>query len=555
MGIPTSGSVEPGEVVLEEPGAAIPIPFGPAEDASAEEIVHGFLAAAAVGVYDDYATAMEFLTGTAANGWDPRAGITIYDDEVPNVNVIEREGVAALSVGSIATVDESGRYTESWTDAPVKQNITLNQDGAGQWRITGVPDGVLMSWTDFESSHRAVGVYFATLDGQTLVPEVRWFFESRRLDGAVQALVAGPSSWLRDGVRTGVPEGVRPPAGVTIDDDDVLTVQLASDIAGTPDTQDRSLLQAQLKATITSTREVVSDIKVTVNDELSEAVDAPAPTVNPSPSGGPYVLVTGADGVAVLAEVRAGEAQPVADAAPLVGLNASSPAISLDGSIRVVLDDAQRLVLLPLDAGEPQVLFPLEGAEPQVGTSLLPPSVDRHGWVWTGERLSAGVLTAVSATGEVLEVPTGWLADREVRSIRVSRDGARIAVAYQSPDGPSVIEVAAIVRDEDGRPQGLGEARLVVGAALTDVVEISWLDESTLAVLGAGQAAEGPMAYTVPLGGRSEVRPALPDAQGIAAAGEALYLVDASGELLLLRGEASTWTSVVAGVRDPTFPG
>jgi hypothetical protein len=548
MGIPTSGTVEPGEVVLEEPGAAIPIPSGPSEDASAEEIVNGFLAAAGAGVYDDYATALEFLTSTAANGWNPRAGITIYDEE-PIVRVLEGQEVAALSVGTVATVDDAGRYTESSTDAPVKLDLTLNQDGAGQWRISDLPDGVLMSWTDFESSHRAVGVYFAALDGETLVPEVRWFFESKRVDGAVQALVAGPSEWLRDGVRTGVAAGVRSPAGVTIDDDDVLSVTLTSDIAGTLDPQDRSLLQAQLEATIAATRAVVSDIKVTVNDELSEAVEGPEPVIDPPPGSGPYVLVTGGDGVDALAEIRGGEVQVLADAAPLAGLTASSPAISLDGSIRVVLDAAQRLVLLPLEGAEPQVLH--EGA------SLLPPSIDRHGWVWTGERLSAGTLTAVSASGEdPVEVPVDWLADREVRSIRVSRDGARLAVAYQSPDGPTVIEVAAIVRDADGRPQGLGEARLVVGAALTDVAEISWLDESTLAVLGKGQGVENLTAYTVPLGGRSEARPALPAAQGIAAALEALYLVDADGELLLLRGEASTWTSVAdVVVRDPAFPG
>lgn len=548
MGIPTSGPVEPGEVVLPEPDTAIPMPFGPVNDASPMEIVNGFLAAAAVGVYDDYETALEFLTGTAANQWKPRAGITIYENEAPVPRVIEREGIAALSVESVATVDDAGRYTESATDAPVKLDLTLNQDGAGQWRITGVPDGVLMRWSDFVSSHREVAVYFATPDGSVLVPEMRWFAASKVVDGAVQALVGGPSPWLRDGVRTGVPDGVRPPAGVTIDEDNVLTVRLTSDLAGTPDAQERSLLQAQLKATIASTHAVVSDIKVTINDELSEAVDAPDLIINPSSDGGPYVLVTAADGVAALAQVSGGEAQPVADAAPLTGLRAASPALSLDGSVRVVLDDGRRVVLLPLEGAEPQELFP--------GTALLPPSVDRHGWIWTSESESAGVLTAVSASGEPpVEIAADWLAGRQVRSIRVSRDGARVAVAYQSPDGPSVIEVAAIVRDEEGRPQGLGEARLVVGAALTDVVEVSWLDEATLAVLGTGPGADTPAAYTVPLGGRSQMRPALPGATGIAAAPGALYVVDAAGELLLLRGEASTWTLVADEVRDPAFPG
>lgn len=548
MGIPTSGPVQAGEVVLPEQEDAIPIPNGPARDATPEEIVNGFLQAAAAGVYDDYATAVEFLTDAAAKEWKPRATITIYGSDAPDVRVIQSEGVAAVVAESIATVDDAGRYTESPADAPpVEQDLTLGQDGAGQWRIAELPDGVLMSWSGFASSHREVAVYFATLDGAALVPEMRWFARAKVVDGAVQALVGGPSPWLRDGVETGVPEGVQPPAGVTKDDANVLTVNLTSNLAKPLDAAARSMLQAQLVATVASTHAAIKEIRVTINGEFSEAVDAPGLTVNPAPTGGPYVLSTGADGVSVLSEVTGGKVVPVEGAAPLTGLVASKPALSPDGTIRVVLDAAQRLVLLPPDAAEPKVLLP--------GSSLLAPSVDRYDWIWTGERTSTGALTAVSASDEVVPVAADWLAGREVRSVRVSRDGARVAVAYQSPAGPSVIEVAAIVRDADGRPQSLGEERLVVGASLTDVTEVSWLDDATLAVLGKGPGSDVATAYKVPLGGRTTMQPTVPGAAGVAAAPETLYLVDDAGQLLLLRGQASTWTAVVKGVRDPAFPG
>lgn len=548
MGIPTSGPVEAGEVVLPEQGTSIPIAYGPTVDASPEEIVNGFLRAAAVGVYDDYATAMEFLTGTAAKQWRPRTTITIYDTGVPQVRMVESDGVAAVSVEASATVDDAGRYTESPPDAAaVKQDLVLGQNGAGQWRITDLPDGVLMSRSGFETSHREVGIYFATLDRAALVPEMRWFAESKLLDGAVQALVAGPSPWLRDGVVTGVPDGVRPPAGVLLDSDNTVTVNLTSNLANPADSQDRSLLQAQLVATINSTHVAFKGVRVTVNDQSSEAVETLNLPVDPAPTGGPYVLAAGTDGTTVLAEVTGGEVVPVEGAAPLTGLVASSPAVSLDGTIRAVLDGGQRLVVLPPDSAPP--------VEVHAGTALLAPSVDRYGWIWTGERQSVGALAAVSASGEVVPVTADWLAGREVRSVRVSRDGSRIAVAYQSPAGPSVIEVASVVRDDDGRPQSLGEERLVVGASLTDVTEVAWLDAATLAVLGTGAGAEIPTAYTVPLGGRTSMKPTVAGARGIAAAPETLYLVDETGSLLLLRGQTSTWTAVVTGVRDPVLGG
>lgn len=546
MGIPTSGPVQEGEVQLSEPDSVIPMPTGPRAGATPEEIVNGFLAAAAVGVYDDYQTAMEFLSVPARGEWVPWASTTVYGTSDPDVDVDEEEGIAVVTVEPVATVDDGGRYTEAAGGTPMPLALSLTQS-AGEWRITDLPDGVLMSYNGFVDSHREVGIYFASLDGQVLVPEMRWFQRSKVVEEAARALVEGPSPWLRDGVRTGVPGGVTPPlAGVMIDDANVLTLNLSSDIAGTPEVSERNLLQEQLAATLAGTRAVISDITVTLNGRpWAPTSDVPDLVVNPAPASGPFVLVDDADGVSYLAEIANGEAVPVPDVAPLTGMRASSPAVSLDGAIRVVLDDRQRLVLLPAEGGDPTTIHE--------GTALLPPSVDRHEWVWTAEQFPTAGLTAVSASGEVQEVPADWLVGREVRSVRVSRDGVRVAVAYQSPEGPSVIEVAAIVRDEDGRPQGLGAGRLVVGASLDDVVEVSWLNESTLAVLGTGAGVDALTAYEVPLGGSSTSKAAQPGAVDIAATPERIYLADEVG--VLRRNQANTWTLVVDGVRDPAFPG
>ncbi len=553
MGLPTSGPVQQGDVVLSELDAAIPIPTGPRDDDTPEEIVNGFLAAASSGVYDDYETAREFLMSTAFREWRPRSATTIYDTQDPEVHIADDEkGGVTVALDPIATVDAAGRYTEAAAGAPVELELRLDRDANGEWRIADLPDGVLMSWTNFVSSHRQVEVYFATRDAQLLVPEVRWFQSTRMVEQAVRALVGGPSPWLRDAVRTGVPAGsTLPQTGVTIDDAGGLTLDLESTIVGTPDELEdpeelRNLFQAQLEATLAGATAVEGDISVRFNGWPWEPTERLTPRIDPAPDSGPFVLADGEEeGETVLAEVEDGTVVPLADVASLEGIVASRPAISLDGEIRVLLDAGRRLVLLPAEAAAPEVLLE--------GTALLPPSVDRDGWIWTAEHVTAGELTAVSPTGDVVVVPAAWLAGREVRSVRVSRDGARIAVAYQSAEGPSVIEVAAVQRDTRGRPQALGRERIVVGAALNDVREVSWYDEVTLAVLGSVPNADGPTAYLVPLGGASSARAPQAGAVDIAASPDRIYLLGADG--VLRWNQASTWTAVVEGVRDPAFPG
>lgn len=544
MGMPTSGPVQGGDVVVPEPENAIPIPSGPTEGATPEGIVNGFLAAAAAGVYDDFGTAKSFLTSSAAQKWRPQASTTLYLTQDPEVEVSEEDRSASVTVEPVGTVDDAGRYTEEVDGASLQVALTLAQVG-GEWRISGVPDGVLMSLNSFQGAHRPVRVYFASPDGRQLIPEQRWFLASRVVPEAAKALVDGPSPWLRDGVTTGVPEGVRLLySGITLQDT-VLTVGLASDIGKAPDVEQRNLLQAQLEATMASTNTGVTEIKVTINDAPWEPSGVPELVVDPAPSAGPFVISHDDAGTAVLAEVSDRKVVPVADAAPLGGLAASSPAISQDGTVRVVLDAGRRLMLVPPDSAQPQAL-----AE---GTSLLPPSIDRFDWVWTGERASAGTLMAVSPAGERVDVAAAWLSDRQIRSVRVARDGARVAVAYQNSDGRSVVEVAAVVRDAHGRPQRLSDDRLVVGASLSEVTEVSWLDETNLAVLGVGGAGAAQGAYVVPLGGPSEGKAAQPGVVNIAAMPDRLYVADEDD--VLRRFQLSTWAEVAEDVRDPVFPG
>lgn len=552
VSIPTEGPISRGSPAPAEQSLSIPLPLGPQEGSDEEEIVAGFLSAAQAGVFQDYATARQFLApGTE---WDPRPA-TMVASQNP---VVTRTGAGSVvvDVELAAQVDESGVYREATrTPGPELQLPFELRQVAGEWRISSLPDGVVFRDSAFVNAYAQVPLYFATPDRTVAVPDVRWLPSTRGtlLLRTVQALLAGPSPWLRDAVVTALPNlgsALEDVAGP--DAAGVVTVGLSSEVNAVELPDDaRELLQAQLEATLMSSNLrgiAVSGVEVTVRGSPWEVQPS---RVDPLvlevlPGSGPYAVAD-----ARVVEVR-GQEEPVpVDGLPSLGsMAAHHPAVSVDEDVWVVLDGPRRLVLLPTDGSGPVTLH--EGADDDV---LLPPSVDRFDWTWTGAAASGGTLLAVSPAGEVVEVSAPWLAGRQVGSIRVSRGGSRVAIASVGVDGATTLEVAAVIRNASGVPQLLGEERLAVGAHLTEVTEITWLDGASLAVLGTEEGGQ-PGVYEVPVGGPTRLLQAAPeDTVGIAAGrdGETVYAVDSAGVLRLLR--TSSWVQVAEGLRDPSFPG
>lgn len=541
--IPTSGPIRTGDVVsTEQPGVPLQLPSDPVVDAEPAELVRGFLLAGAAGLADEFVVARKFLTARASDEWDPRARVTVYPQRGSGPEVAPQEdGSVVVTVPVEATVDEAGRYTEAAPGSLDTELVfELARDTSGQWRISALPDGVLMDAGNFEVLYRAVPVYFASQDRSHLVPDLRWFATAKTPTLAVSALLWGSSPWLRDAVVSGAPEGARlSTETVTISESGVAQVDLA-EIPTLPEQADRNLLQAQLTETLG--RFPVSGVEVTVGGLPWRETSVPVLQRDVAPGSGPYLLV--GDALAVL---RDGAVEPVEDAASLAGLDASHPAIGFDETVRVVVSGGGRLLLLPVGGAAPVQLL--------AGTALVPPSVDRHGWVWTGEQTSAGSVVAVDATGDAAVLEAPWLDGRTVRSLRVSRDGARVAVVSAGASPTDVeITVASVARDEDGRPTLVAAEPLAVGGAVLDAIEVAWVDEVTLAVLGTSQEFGVPTTHLVPVGGPTEPLTLL-EGRGIAAGRgrQAIYVVDDAGMLLVRQG--NQWKTVAEGVRDPVFPG
>src|SRR5699024_7117153 len=78
-----------------QPGAPYVRALPPASDATAEEVVAGFVQAG-VGPEDDFAMAREYLAAPAREQWDPHAQVTIYSGSQELEVEVSDDGEATL---------------------------------------------------------------------------------------------------------------------------------------------------------------------------------------------------------------------------------------------------------------------------------------------------------------------------------------------------------------------------------------------------------------------------------------------------------------------------
>ncbi|MEV7972739.1 LpqB family beta-propeller domain-containing protein [Cellulomonas sp. NPDC089187] len=541
--IPTSGPVGVGVESQTEQESVEPLGDPPPQDGSPEDIVRGFLGASAAGFSrssgtenDDFRNAREYLSGEIRTSWTPRERVVVYPTASSPQLRLDGSQVQ-VTVRVAARIDADGRYSQAGPAAEETLTFGMVQDSDGQWRISALDDGVVLSEPNFEAIYRSSTLYFLSQDGSFLVPETRWFPLRNLATSIVRALIAGPSTWLRDAVRTAIPEGATlQPDAVSVDGDGVAAVSLAA--GGLPaEPEDRDLMQAQLEASLRPAR--VRSVEVSA-DGVPMGGQAATLERGQDP-GGALEAVQGN----TLVQLSHGEFVPVEGVDSLAGLDLRSPARQPGGELRVGLSGPARLTTLPVEGVNTRTLYTDTAA-------LLPPSVDRWGWVWTA-RGDGDELIAVDDGGDVLRMDVDWLRDREIRSLRVARDASRIAVVSDGADGIR-IDVAAILRDDSGTPQSVGPAQRV-GATLVDATRVVWVDESSLGVLGVSGSVTSAVYHLVPLAGTAEARGAISDPVDIAGGkgDSVVYLSNADDQIYSRSGPS--WVAVADDVQYPSFAG
>src|SRR5690606_5989765 len=147
------------------------------------------------------------------------------------------------------------------------------------------------------------------------------------------------------------------------------------------------------------------------------SASAPDLRVNPGVGRTLTVLTTGDR----LAAYNGAEVSELPDSVDLSSLDPADPAVGYLSNEQTVRPAGEtRLVTAAPTPADPTVLLE--------GENLLPPSYAPNGWIWTGEQENTGELTIARAEGNVETIETPALAGMHVRGLRVSRDGARLAL-------------------------------------------------------------------------------------------------------------------------------
>ena len=517
VGLPATGPVQEGLERAPEPEGIVFLAPDPQPGGEPQEIVSGFLDAATAGVADRFETAQKYLTDGARQRWVPGAGVTIYAGSTPPEVTEGRPGRVTVTVPVAGFVDEMGVYTEEPEGTTKTARFELTEVN-GQWRIAQLDDGVLISAVNFGTQYRQVPLAFFSGDGKYIIPDPRWFPEQNSASFAVRALLEGPAQWLRPGVLSPIPPGTTAePVSVSDGTAEVRLSQAA--LAASP--SDRQMLVAQLEHTLTQLPQVRRVRPLVNRVPFIEGSHGLSPIVDPGVGHAPVALAT--DGLWILSGTNR---------IPIEG------AILEEGkkytALAIPHDDVQSTELpLVVRVGSGEVSTVARGDNPPVtlfeGSQLLSPSYDIHGWVWSGEVESNGTLVATRPGSEVVSVVDApALVDHRVRAVGVSPEGSRIAVIQDLGDAV-VIQVAMIIRDDEGAPTGIGEPQ-TVGHSVKEATDLAWVDSVTLGVLGSSDG-DAETVHTVPLSGPSV----------------ALLSVPGASSLTSGRGERELWVSTSEG--------
>ncbi len=514
----------------------------PSEDATAEEIVQGFLLASAAGLDDDFAVARQFLSPAAASEWNPSAEVRVYPDSQNIQRTRTETGAVRVTVGAVGTLSDAGVFTESPSDAVVSSDFSLARNADGQWRIVSLSDGIFLSEHLFGQMYTAAPLYFLSADSSSLVADLHWYPRRVFPTKAVQALLSGPSEWLEPGVSSAFPAGTMLNNAVTVSDG-VAHVDLTSEALLAEETQ-RAYFMAQLRRTLTSFSSI-KEVSVTVEGTqltIDTAADLP---VYPF---GSFSLSVISDGVP--SQVADNTATPVISSPDIVDLGLTDLAVGYqDTASRYAALANGRTGLFWLDAGSGKWSVVTQG------TQLIRPSFDSFGWVTTGEVDNNGQLSSYAPQNEdavTMSVP--WLQGAHIRDIAVSREGSRIVVVTEV-GGNAEMYVAPIARSADGRPLEIGDP-VRIGQRLSGVVDVSWITPTSVVALGTSTAGSGVGLFEVVIGGPMDTVGSPPaQAKSLTSGRDEQSTVVLTGLDVALGISGRAWNSLADSVTSVALPG
>lgn len=498
-------------------------PSGPTEGASQAEILSGFLAAG-TGPQNDYAVAREFLSESVRASWNPNLEVLVQRQS-PQVS-IGADDTAQLTVDVVAQIDADGKYeTKAFgTNRILDYKFILE---GGQWRLSSAPDATVLIRPVFEVVFRDYAIYFVDRQKRSLVPELRWFPATAATGTKLaNALLRGPSSWLRPAVTSAIPSGTRLSIDAVTVENGVALVDLTAR-ALVASRADRTLLKAQLDATLSQLPNI-QQVAISIERSSQEITDAVGQLRE---DGTPSLVVLGDQG---LEAMMSAETDFLGAGADFFELNPTSKfAIAKQSSWLAALTPAGVIRTSSIDPG-----VAAELVDSRAGIVHI--EFDPQAYLWSVGRARGSEVIATFTNGDQARVAASWLASEAVRGFSISPEGSRIAMLVAGPDRNRVL-VAGIVRDSSGTPIELATP-IEIGSEIAGPAQVNWVNLLTVAVIN--ETADFTNAVLVSIGGTSRTISAFPNARVIVSVGGSsqLFLLGAGGELYRFTG--SSWAIV-----------
>ncbi|UWX96317.1 LpqB family beta-propeller domain-containing protein [Arthrobacter zhaoxinii] len=541
--IPTVGPV--GTAAAEHNGDtgedAVFSPEGPAEDASPQDIIQGFIEAGK-GAVDDYSVARQFLAPELADTWAPTERVTIYRSS--RIVAMPEPDLFQIQLEVHGSVDARGIRTDA-PDGTTETFPVRLEEVEGQRRLSAVPDGIMVSLASFPALFTDHNLYFYSSDYEYWVPDTRWFIQRAGIAAnIVKELLVGPAPYLQGAVVSAFPAGTTLARdAVPVASGEAVVDFVADSLLDSSDLNRQQMVQ-QLKQNlrlnnVTSVKMTVDQRDVDLGKGSGELESAVA-----DPSAGATQIVVNEGELAYYADGP----EPIGDVPSVAEYGPRDPAMFEDGSVIAFLDNRKDTLLITGTGQDVRVAADAE--------KFTPPSVDPGRWVWTSQPSGTGSqVFAVPFGGDrssaaVLTAP--WLEGLTVTELRISRDGTR-ALVVANQDGRSEVMIAGVVRSPEGVPLSLTvPMKLQVPSKAGVVNRAKWVSEDTVVAVQAGAEEAAPVILGP--GRESEL---LSPKEGIAglSAGNGIEDIFIQTEEGIFNKVGSSWSLRTEGTRDPAFPG
>ena len=459
VSMPDSGEVQavPGPPNTDSDDRYQSIPKGPQSGETPTETVDGwFEAMTAIPV--STVVARQFLSSAEATRWSPEDGIVTYD----TARTPQGFGNVNVTLFGVNELDARGQ----WLGPTDPDDVTLTfrmEPENGQWRITKVPDALIVDEAWFETSYQTANLYFFDPSAKVLVPEPVFLPRGDQLPTSlVRGLLQGPIH--PDLERSFLPDNASLDLAVTVTPEGVARVPFRGDVASLP-AETIDLMADQLAWTLRQDPQIHS-IQMLAD---GEPLVLPGGATEFGVDYGSAYDPAGRYADEELFGLRQGRVVRVVDGVeqPITGPFGAKQyglldvSLNLDASLAAGVARSGTSVILSSVFGSASGLYAVPHTVMRDAVDVLHPAWDTSGRLWMVDRRPGGAVVWVFRNGTLRSVDVPGVTGERVSDFLVSRDGTRLVAAIDASPSDQIV-VSRIIAD--GRLRGT-MARPIVGGA------------------------------------------------------------------------------------------